>query len=293
MDKKLDENIEQKTISFENKIIDFSDKNVNEIWETLLHSTKEYRLLEIDEKLKIANAVIFNDKQALNDAILKFEEWESKNPNKIKDFAENYLKQFLAKFNLKINYKLKKTSDLTFIRFEPLVDNFNIEPKNLSTGTKQIILKTLPFFGIRDDENDIFSPTNSIILIDEPENSLFPDVQREIIEHFTSMTENCQFFYATHSPIIASNFEPCERFILSFDKAGNIKVENGIAPEGTHSNQILTLDYKTSLTTEKSKKSWKRYVELRRLILFEKDKEKLNKYEQEFYKIEEKYHFSK
>ena len=56
-----------------------------------------------------------------------------------------------------------------------------------------------------------------MILIDEPERSLFPDIQQEIIDYYTNLAPKAQFFFATHSPIIASSFEPWEIVELKFD----------------------------------------------------------------------------
>ena len=58
---------------------------------------------------------------------------------------------------------------------------------------------------------------NTIILIDEPERSLYPDIQKEIIDYYTNLAPTAQFFYATHFPIIASSFEPWEIVELKFD----------------------------------------------------------------------------
>jgi AAA15 family ATPase/GTPase len=57
----------------------------------------------------------------------------------------------------------------------------------------------------------------TIILIDEPEHSLYPDIQQEIIGYYTQLAPKAQFFFATHSPIIASSFEPWEIVELKFD----------------------------------------------------------------------------
>lgn len=54
----------------------------------------------------------------------------------------------------------------------------------------------------------------TIILIDEPERSLYPDIQQEIIGYYTQFAPKAQFFFATHSPIIASSFEPWEIVVI-------------------------------------------------------------------------------
>ena len=41
-------------------------------------------------------------------------------------------------------------------------------------------------------------------------------------DYYTSLAETCQFFYSTHSPIIASNFDPWEIVELKFNKEGKV-----------------------------------------------------------------------
>jgi hypothetical protein len=62
----------------------------------------------------------------------------------------------------------------------------------------------------------------SIILIDEPERSLYPDTQYNIINYYTESAPDAQFFIATHSPIIASSFEPWEIVELKFSETGEL-----------------------------------------------------------------------
>ena len=90
----------------------------------------------------------------------------------------------------------------------------------MSTGhyyfrTKQFIFTALPLY--------ILEPNNAVILIDEPETSLYPDIQQQIVKTYTSFGTNCQFFFATHSPIIASSFEPWEIVELEFDNEGFVQ----------------------------------------------------------------------
>lgn len=68
----------------------------------------------------------------------------------------------------------------------------------------------------------LLKPKHTIVLFDEPERSLYPDLQRFIIDFYSSLTEDCQFFYATYSPIIASSFEPWEIVELKFDEEGHV-----------------------------------------------------------------------
>ena len=248
--------------SIKDEILDFrteDEEEISKIWDSILGKTKDYRIEENNCKLQIANAAIGGNGK-LQQAIKNYTDWKDKIVNPIKILSEN-LKEFLDAFNVKIALEIQNTNDLQFIRFEPLHENgYEVPSKYLSTGTKQIVLKTLPFLGVTSDEQEV-APLNTIILMDEPENSLYPDRQYKLVEHFENLTENCQFFYATHSPIIASTFEPCERFILEFEN-GFVKVKKGISPEGVPVNKILQTDYRTEILQGKAKKEWYRYLDL-------------------------------
>ncbi len=133
------------------------------------------------------------------------------------------LKPLLEPLYLKIKENTESLEDLNFIPIASIKNDNVIPTKYLSSGTKQILVKTVPLFYIK--------PENSIILIDEPENSLYPDVQKNFIEFIVKETwhekANCQFFFATHSPTIASSFDPWEIFELKFDEnTGKVEIEN-------------------------------------------------------------------
>lgn len=278
--------------SFKEAVIDFSKNENNEIiqniWENLLLKIKEYNEDVNKQKVKMANLILSNP-NLQNEALKEFNEWKDFNFHPIELLARNYLNHFLDKFNLKINTNI---ADNKVFRFEPLNDTVEVKPELLSTGSKQIILRTLQFYSLWDSENETGLPRNSIILMDEPENSLYPDVQREIVDYYETLTENCQFFYATHSPIIASSFEPCERFVLKFDtKNGEINVQNGSAPKGTHSNAILKSEYETELLGEEGLLMWKRFLEIPNLISLETDKLKKMQLMDEYMTIGNTYNF--
>ena len=112
----------------------------------------------------------------------------------------------------------------------------NKVPDNFwSTGTKQIVHKTIPLY--------INSPKESIIFIDEPENSLYPDIQTKIVDHYTRLGENCQFFFATHSPLVASCFEPWEVVELKFDEEGKIYRDKYFSGENHVDNYFIDPRY--------------------------------------------------
>lgn len=69
-----------------------------------------------------------------------------------------------------------------------------ITPAELSSGEKQILLLLLRIFLLNDSE--------SVVLIDEPENSLDISWQYKLIDLFVRLNPNAQFFITTHSPSI-------------------------------------------------------------------------------------------
>jgi len=68
----------------------------------------------------------------------------------------------------------------------------------------------------------LLKPKHTVVLFDEPERSLYPDLQRTIVDYYSTLAEDCQFFYATHSPIIASSFDPWEIVELKFNEEGKV-----------------------------------------------------------------------
>jgi ABC-type lipoprotein export system ATPase subunit len=204
-----------------NTLVDFSTYSSNHLWENINASIIKYREVEIAKSLEIAAITQRSDftNEELIEASEKFKTWQRNNPNPAKQLADEYLDKVLNKFNLNVKTKLNfsKTEDIKAIEIE----NSNGETipfDNLSSGTRQIILSILPFFELK--------PNKSIVLFDEPERSIYADVQKEIIDIYTSFTTDCQFFYATHSPIIASSFEPWEIVELKFNpKTGKVYQE--------------------------------------------------------------------
>lgn len=68
---------------------------------------------------------------------------------------------------------------------------------DLSSGEKQILLLLLRVFLLNENE--------SVVLIDEPENSLDISWQYKLVNLLVSLNPNAQFFITTHSPSIFSD----------------------------------------------------------------------------------------
>ncbi|MFN0202366.1 MAG: hypothetical protein ACKVTZ_12645, partial [Bacteroidia bacterium] len=104
-----------------------------------------------------------------------------------------------------------------------------------------------------------------------------------------------QFFIATHSPIIAAQFEPCERVILAFDEEGFVtsaSTHRGSVPTGDDPNDMLIKDFQVkSIYGKEGLAKWNRYIELKQLIQQEQGKTQKLALMQEYMKIGNDYNF--
>ncbi len=197
--------------------IDFGLEKVASVWSLLLVKIQKYQERELQIRQEISKTVeqSSNSLEIIQKALKNLEDFKKVEFNPIEDIAENCLNPLLLPFKLRVKTDLdiKSKEDIGFIKVEDF--NGNEIPHGLwSTGTKQVILSALPLY--------LLKPKHSVVLFDEPERSLYPDMQRFIVDYYAKLTDNCQFFYATHSPIIASNFEPWEIVELKFNKEGYI-----------------------------------------------------------------------
>ena len=198
-------------------IIDFSEEKVSAVWNLILEKIQKYQEQELQIRQEISKTVeqASNNLKKIEQAVNKLKEWKSTEFNPIEDIANNCLNKLLEPFKLRIKTELdiKSKDDIGFIKVVDYAGN-EIPHGLWSTGTKQVILSAMPLY--------LLKPKYTVILFDEPERSLYPDIQRRIIDYYSSLTDNCQFFYATHSPIIASSFEPWEIVELKFNKEGHV-----------------------------------------------------------------------
>ena len=187
------------------KSVDFNKQKLTPIW------SKVYKEV-IDFQNKEANFRINLTKRAEVEPIDIKEEinnWKKGTSNPLIKLAKDCLNPIIENFGLEIETDLPRIQNIDVIRVKSLLNNKNVPFEKLSTGTKQIILTAIPLYELNTD--------NSLILIDEPEISLYPDIQQMIINYYKNLAPKAQFFFATHSPIIASSFEPWEIVELKFD----------------------------------------------------------------------------
>ena len=84
----------------------------------------------------------------------------------------------------------------------------------LSSGEKQLFLRTLAI--------KMLNPENSIILIDEPELSLHPKWQQQIVDVYKKIGKNNQIIIATHSPHILGSVK--KENIILLDRSDDDKI---------------------------------------------------------------------
>lgn len=137
---------------------------------------------------------------------------------------------------------------------------------------------------------------NGFVFYDEPETSLHADFLYDFVSEYLNFMTNTQLFIATHSEIIASQFEPYERVILEYDRDDltRVRARKGIAPIGDDPNDVLKKDFNTKVHNRhpKAKDAWNRYLELSELIANnEADKTQRKAWVQEYLQIGQAYNF--
>lgn len=214
------------------------------------------------ENPKILDKIAKLWNQILEKAGLEFDAEGASNPIQLTD-------------NLKAYIRLKSNK-------QPIPYN------ELSTGIRNFIFKVGHIYSLYFNRNI----ESGFLMIDEPENSLFPDFLYDIVGIYQEITQNTQIFMATHSPIIAAQFEPCERIILDFDDEGYVTARKGIVPTGDDPNDILVKDFGIrSLLGKEGVEKWERFIELKLLIKSETNIAQKAEYINEYMEIGKAYNF--
>ena len=254
-----------------NKNIDFNFNTEKKLWKSLLQDVINFR----KKQLQLTSEMLIN-KDNIEEFINEISNLNSQNP--LIEYS-NIFNPILKKLNLYID--VKNSNNL--ISFRNISDDNLIEIEDISTGTRQLLLTFLILKKL--------VTKNSIILVDEPERSLYPDIQMEIVDFYTNISENSQFIIATHSPFIAASFEPEERFILYFDENGNVKVRRGSSPIGDDPNDILANDFGINYINKYGQKAFEEYKNLKQKIYFEKNEKKKEEISKKLEELGEKYNF--
>lgn len=181
---------------------------------------REYRQTELEKRAQLAQTI--ENPSSSPEEILKasdaFRKWKQASSDPIQQLAEECLDPFLNRFGLAMRTDFDPRGSHELSRIEVIDQRGEPIPfEKLSTGTKRIISIALPL--------NMAKPSNSLVVLDEPEKSLYPDIQKELIDFYKGLCPDSQLVVATHSPMIASAFEPYEIVKLNFDKSGMVHRE--------------------------------------------------------------------
>ncbi len=256
-------------------IYQFNENEIKQAWYIFLYEIIEYRKRFTQMASELINKGIIGDREKLNN---EFEKWAKKNINPLEKFA-SYFNPILKKLNLEVDLVNTEYS----IPIKSKVNGEVIPIENLSTGTKGLLLSMFPLYEL--DTKD------AIILVDEPERSLFPDMQIDLIENYQKIASKAQIIVATHSPFIAASFEPEERFILYYDSNGKVAVRRGKSPIGDDPNDILKNDFDVDYYNKFGQEAYKRYVSLKEQMANENNPQKKKQLLKEVINLGDEYKF--
>ena len=282
---KTDTQIEKEKVTREERIQEAGLKKVVSLGDLQSLSIWQYLLKDIDNYDEASRTLVMNLMQGAQSAtaskvVEELQKWIVDTPNARIELAERCLNPILNNFFLEVDTNAGNVPIALRTK-----QGTKIDSSYLSTGTRQLLATAIPLYK--------FDTTDTVILFDEPERSLFPDIQRILVDYYISLAPKAQFFFATHSPIIASAFEPCERFILHFDENGEVKCHTGIAPEGDDPNDILRQDFDMAeLMLQKGLEAYDEYRRLAMAIRAETDEEKKDQLIIERLELGNRYNFA-
>ena len=173
-----------------NKIILPTDVNYNKNIQIIHLSTSKDTMKELALK-------------SIRDEIFKNEDMP---PRQSKEKAIKQITKALTGMNL--------TTKLVDLESEELiVESVNcqkIKFEDLSNGEQTLYFRAIYLSKL--------NPQNSIIMIDEPEDSLHPTWQQKVLKLYQNIGENNQLIVATHSPHIIGSSNAEEVFLLEIDE---------------------------------------------------------------------------
>lgn len=201
---------------FDPTVVDYGKVSIWDLWLEI----KE--VLESERNELTARALLALDaKNGERERLMaEVDRWKQENPNMLSLIGKE-LNPLLRRFFLKVHDDLTDKEVLNRFEFIPLkhIQTGDFVPYSLlNSGSYNVTLIASALF--------FYKPTHAIIFIDEVENSLYPDVQEEIVNDYVSMAPQSQFFFSTHSPLVASSFDPWEIIELKFDENGGIYQDN-------------------------------------------------------------------
>jgi len=220
---------ELKEKNFIDKHIVNINNNDNTSWKPLREKIESYESKKAKYKTKLFNKIMYDEKYSKKESIEDMKNWEKENENILEKIAKD-INSIIKKFNLELQIN-EHTQSYEELIIKDLANGYILKYDNLSSGTKNLLSTFIPL--------KIHAPKSSIIEIDEAENSFYPDIQGKLTNLYQGIGENNQLIMATHSPLIASSFEPWEVVELKFDKNNQIYREKYYKEENHIDNYFL------------------------------------------------------
>ena len=267
-----------------------SADKINEFWRILVYSLRKRaedrdNYENLPDNLSKTKKLLIEEFDGMEPKILHYlnNVW-----NKVLDKAGLYFDVEGASNPYQLNDNLK-----AYIRLKS--NGKHIPYNELSTGIRNYIFRIGHIFSLYfNREIDL-----GFLLVDEPENSLYPDFLFELTEIYQQIVldkrgqNNTQMFFATHNPIIAAQFKPHERIILDWNEDGTVSARKGISPEGDDPNDILSNDFELkNLMGPEGRKMWEEYISLKKKLIKTSDDKEKSKLIHEIEKIGSLYNFS-
>jgi predicted ATP-dependent endonuclease of OLD family len=267
-----------------------SPDTIKDFWKVLIYHLKKRD--EEREKFEILPGNINKTKAQL------IEEFDTLNPKILNSLAKIWDK-ILNKAGLEFDFEgannpIQLNDRLkAYIRLKGSKEKINYN--ELSTGIRNFIFRIGHIYSLYfNREID-----RGFLLVDEPENSLYPDFLFDLIEAYQQIIVdrrnliNTQMFFATHNPIIAAQFQPYERIILDWQGDGTVSTKQGYSPVGDDPNDILTNDFELkNLMGPEGRRVWDEYENLKKKLIRSTDKAEKEKLIEEINKIGSLYNFS-
>lgn len=154
-------------------------------------------------------------------------------------FQKNYQEGF--KVNIKATSNVDKSFSLTTRIYDPNLDS-EIELSNVGAGVRSIYILSLL------QSYQQLSSNNTILLFEEPELYLHPELQKEMAKTLSHISDNSQIMFTTHSPIMLREF--CNEDIrkVSLDDeyscvATTTSIDEVLAEIGFSTQDIINTDF--------------------------------------------------
>jgi predicted ATPase len=267
-----------------------SPDTINDFWKLLVFNLKKR-----EDDRRIFEETEENMQRIKADLVTEF---NGKNPNVLEELAAIWDK-ILDKAGLFLNYKVAKS---------PVQLHENLHAYICLKGTNKVVPYNQLSSGIRDyifRVGHIFAMyfnrevDRGILLVDEPDNSLFPDFVIDLLDTYKQITtdkrgeNHTQMIFATHNPLFAAQFEPYERIILNWNEDGSVSASKGISPIGDDPNDLLTEDFGLiNLMSAEGQKMWEKYIELKKKLIRSKDMSEKEQLVEEINQIATLYKFN-